>query len=199
MQLETKWSHKSPRNFLENLLPETRTDRERMAVLQGAESASVFDLLDGAGTQGGYIYTTAPEPLTSVNTTTRTAKGSEVGMVLRSASPEEVPGAGYSIAGMQPKVTLAHTGSGWLWPDASHPSTHIVRLDIVRARSESHYAVATQRVASQCGIDTPRSGITTLRGETTRPYVKTSNWAKAYLYTEEECMKGFRHRLSHAF
>lgn len=42
-------------------------------------------------------------------------------------------------------------------------------------------------------------GITTLRGDTTRPYVKTSDWAKAYLYTEEECMKGFRHRLSYAF
>lgn len=67
-----------------------------MAVLQGAKSASVFDLLDGADTQGGYTYTIAPEPLTSVNTTTYLAKGSEVELVLRSVSPKEVPGAKYS-------------------------------------------------------------------------------------------------------
>lgn len=158
MALEAKWSHKSPRNFLENLLPETRDGRERMAVLQGAKSASVFDLLDGADTQGGYTYTTAPEPLTSVNTTTYLAKGSEVELVLRSVSPKEVPGAKYSIAGMQPKVTLAHTGSEWLWPDASRPSTHIVKLDASNARNESVYAVATQRLAALCGIDAPPPG-----------------------------------------
>lgn len=169
MALEAKWSHKSPRNFLENLLPETRDGRERMAVLQGAKSASVFDLLDGADTQGGYTYTIAPEPLTSVNTTTYLAKGSEVELVLRSVSPKEVPGAKYSIAGMQPKVTLAHTGSEWLWPDASHPSTHIVKLDASNARNESVYAVATQRLAALCGIDTPHPGI--LRFGNTEAYV----------------------------
>lgn len=159
MLLESNWSHKSPGNFLENLLPETRTDRERMAELQGAESAEVFDLLDGADTQGGFTYTTSPELVNLVNDYRRLAEGEEVEQVLHSTAHKKVKGAKYTIAGMQPKVPLAYTGGEWSWPNAAHPSTHIVKLDANNARNESVYAVATQRLADLCGIDTPRTGI----------------------------------------
>lgn len=41
-----KWPKGAPRNFLENLLPETLQDRKTMALRLQAKSSSIFDLLD---------------------------------------------------------------------------------------------------------------------------------------------------------
>lgn len=172
----SKWSWKSPRNFLENLLPETYQDRKTMALRLGARSSGVFDLLDSVDSSGGLVYSEyASSPYTEGSSGPIYAGEKEIESSLNALAASNaktvsaIKGARYSIAGMQPKVTLSYSRGMWSWPSIQNPSTHILKLDMGNARSESHYAVATQRLASQCGIGTPRAGI--LRFGNTEAYV----------------------------
>lgn len=160
-----KWPKGAPRNFLENLLPETPQDRKTMALRLQAKSSSIFDLLDRVDSSGGIIYSESQDnPYRTVNNLFL-ASDKEIGDSLRAVAVSNaktvasIKGARYSIAGMQPKVTLCYLGGVWSWPSLTNPSTHILKLDMSNARSESTYAVSTMRLAGRCGLPVSRSGI----------------------------------------
>ena len=56
LPLDGKWARKAPGRFLENLLPDNPTAREAMMRASGAAGTDSFDLLDGADSSGGLVF-----------------------------------------------------------------------------------------------------------------------------------------------
>ena len=73
---------------------------------------------------------------------------------------------GFSIAGMQPKVALRRTESGWAVPDGSLPTTHLIKAS--RDELWPHEAVIehlTMRTAVGCGIPAARTEVANFAGQ----------------------------------
>ena len=73
--------------------------------------------------------------------------------------------SGFSIAGMQPKVALRRTGSGWAVPKGALPTTHLIKAS--RSHRWPHEAIIehlTMRTAAGCGIPAARTEIAQCAG-----------------------------------
>ncbi len=70
------------------------------------------------------------------------------------------PGGGFSLAGMQPKIALRHTPSGWALPWGAEPTSHIIK--ITRHESYAHEALmehVTMATARSLGLRVPHTGV----------------------------------------
>ena len=134
--------HRDPhvRAWFENLLPDSKDIRERMARRYRADSSDAFDLLAEAGRDcagalqilpiGAASSGVAPleaDPLTEA----------QVAALLRATTTPQVLGlAGddadlrISIAGAQEKTALLQMGGQWYLPHGATPTTHILKLPL---------------------------------------------------------------------
>lgn len=70
------------------------------------------------------------------------------------------PAGGFSLAGMQPKIALRRTPSGWALPWGAEPTSHIFK--ITRQESYPHEALmehVTMTTARHLGLRVPQTGV----------------------------------------
>jgi serine/threonine-protein kinase HipA len=122
-------------NYFDNLLPDDRLIRERIAANTKATSTHTFDLLTAIGRDCVGAIQFYPE--NEVPDTTPTIRGeplshSEIAELIRSlrTSPLGIdPNQDFriSLAGVQNKTALLYFDSKWLRPHGSTPTTHIFK------------------------------------------------------------------------
>lgn len=126
------------RAYFENLLPDSKDIRERIARRYQTHTTDAFDLLAEVGRdcvgaleilpddQG----VTGPAPAQAVP-----LSQAQVAMILRSITAPNLPGSSnadfrIAIAGAQEKTALLHHAGQWYLPRASTPTTHILKLPL---------------------------------------------------------------------
>lgn len=73
----------------------------------------------------------------------------------------------FSLAGNQPKFSLARIGSHWAWSNAANPSTHIIKPAPVGdegdrlhgTRDADKVEAASMALAGLCGVSVPNAGL----------------------------------------
>ncbi|MBU4609729.1 type II toxin-antitoxin system HipA family toxin [Achromobacter sp. GG226] len=129
------------RNYFENLLPDSKEIRERVARRFQAGSIDAFSLLAEIGRDCVGALQILPEATTPDNI--RTIQGtrlteSDVAQLLRSTlKPAPLRGRDredddfrISIAGAQEKTALLHVEGQWCLPHGATPTTHILKLPL---------------------------------------------------------------------
>jgi serine/threonine-protein kinase HipA len=134
--------HRGPhvRAWFENLLPDSKDIRERMARHYRTGSAGAFDLLSEAGRDCAGALQILPMGETSPGVAPLTADpltDAEVAALLRATTTPQVMGLGgeeadlrISIAGAQEKTALLQMDGRWYLPRGATPTTHILKLPL---------------------------------------------------------------------
>lgn len=165
------WARKAPARFLDNLLPDDPAMRTVMAINTQSASDDAFDLLDCADTTGGMTFSRTDEPPETTPTPPAIADPMVIAgriAVLRRAPEswwETSSPVRFSLAGSQSKFSLAYRDGKWLWPDWTHPSTHILKPAAARTPDAEEIETASMRLSLMSGTPTPRSGILTFEGQ----------------------------------
>jgi len=131
---------KAVEQFFDNLLPDSRTIRERIQRHFGASSAGAFDLLQEIGRDCVGAIQLLPEGHPPVDIRTITGKQLTRGEVEKILAGVVNPGFGrgefndddfrISLAGAQEKTALLWHDGAWQRPTGSTPTTHIFKLPI---------------------------------------------------------------------
>jgi serine/threonine-protein kinase HipA len=132
------------RAYFENLLPDSKDIRERVARRYRAGSTDAFDLLAQAGRDcAGALQLLpegmAPEDVASVQATPL-SDADVAGLLRATLAPGPMAGAGHagtedfriSIAGAQEKTALLRFEGRWCLPHGATPTTHIFKLPMGR-------------------------------------------------------------------
>ena len=134
--------HRGPavRAYFENLLPDSRDIRERLARRFGVGSTSAFDLLAEIGRDCVGALEILPDDQSSNGVAPVKAEPlteAQVAQLLRSATTPQALGRGtddedfrISIAGAQEKTALLWHGGQWCLPRGSTPTSHILKLPL---------------------------------------------------------------------
>ena len=168
-----KISDRAPGRFLDNLLPDRPEARDWMRRVTGARSTSTFDLLEevGGDVAGGLVLLPAPELPQPAATALLLADDDAIAFRISSLHDdpdrwwERSDPARFSLAGTQPKFALANVAGTWFWPNASVPSTHIIKPAFSANRGAEHAEVAAERLAADIGIVAPRADVLDVVGE----------------------------------
>lgn len=160
--------------FLENLLPENPRARRWMAEAYGVDSLDTIDLLTVAGgdVAGGLVLLPAnQEPaigLPELNPALDRDIAARIRAVKDNSDAGTVPGAvdRFSLAGTQGKFTLAKVDGDWYWPNATVPSTHIVKPARIDLPGLEAVEAATLRLAVRTGVPAPPAEILTVSDQT---------------------------------
>lgn len=168
-----RWVDDAPLRFLEGLLPDDEAGLLRLRLSLGAPSDHPLDLLAGLDCSGGLAFTRAGEP-PAARGRRRRLDGDDVASEidrLSGPSPWWDPAGwcGYALAGTQGKFAVTLLAGEWYAPDASLPSTHIVKPDAARAPGSSYVEAATMDLAGECGLAVPWHGV--LEGAGRHAYV----------------------------
>ena len=164
----------APEAFLENLLPEDGAARARMALRLHVDSTDPFALLREADTVGGLTFTAEAEPrgrtvVASPVDDEEIAR--QVGYAARNGhhwfardpddefSERPLPRCRFSIAGGQPKITLARRAGVWLWPNIAIPSTHILKAEVRGCAGSDRVEDATMTLGGLCGLPVAEHGV----------------------------------------
>lgn len=126
-------------NFFDNLLPDNRSIRERIAAKYRADSLQPFDLLYEIGRDcvGALLLLPEGEPLPEIRVINgQPLNAAELSATLKSY--QAAPATGQqpegefriSIAGAQEKTALLHYEDNWAIPLGVTPTTHIFKLPI---------------------------------------------------------------------
>ncbi len=98
--------------------------------------------------------------------------------------------ARFSLAGNQPKFTLARIGDRWAWPNAAIPPTHIFKPPEQGTADADIVEAASNRLVRLCGLESSKAGVMEFAGE--RTYVierfdrrPLENGKVARLHTED--------------
>lgn len=164
MPVGGNWAEDTPLNFLEGLLPEGPA-RWSCPVTDGFRPGDAFGMLDASDVVGGLVYSTADEPPCTAPLEAVRAGEKSIGARLRELASrdgldaEENTPARFSLAGTQGKLTLSRIGEMWYWPNASIPSTHIMKPESRRAPVSHRVEDATMTLASLVGLEVPAHGI----------------------------------------
>lgn len=186
-------SRTAAETFLENLLPDDENARRRMALRLHIDSIDTFLLLGNADTVGGLVFTAEPNlPRRPVEV--RPVDDEEIAQQIgyvrangyswfaRDVNDEfyerSIPRCRFSIAGGQPKFTLARRGGVWLWPNIAIPSTHIIKPELRDCPESDTVEDATMTLGMQCGLPVAEHGLLEVRGARafiTRRFDRTVN------------------------
>ena len=164
--------HRGPvvKNYFDNLLPDSRDIRERLAQKFSAKSANPFDLLTELGRdcvgaiqllQEGEV----PEDIYQVQYETLDEAG--IARMIRGAltsrgfnANQEANELRLSIAGAQEKTALLKYQGNWCRPVGSTPTTHILKLplgEVGAFRGDMSESVENEwlcsKLASELGLD----------------------------------------------
>lgn len=128
------------RAYFENLLPDSKEIRERMARRFKTDSTDAFELLTEIGRDCVGALEILPEGQTSAGLAAPESEPlseAQVAQLLRGATRSRMLGAGdshddlrISIAGAQEKTALLHRDGQWHLPQSSTPTTHIFKLPL---------------------------------------------------------------------
>lgn len=159
LPLSNEWAPDAPKNFLDGLLPDSGNERLRMKTALGAKSDDAFDLLDSVDAIGGLTFSreskcpelVADHPISPISEEDFRAR-----LESASVSPEAWwvadENSRFSLAGTQSKFSMTKIGDDWFWPNASLPSTHIVKPECPRNREAAVVESATLDLAKRCGL-----------------------------------------------
>jgi serine/threonine-protein kinase HipA len=127
-------------DYFDNLLPDSRQIRERIARRYKTDGASPFELLEMLGRDCvGAVQMLPPEetPVDLKSIQARSMSEAWIARLLREVtSPpllgqqESIDDLRLSIAGAQEKTALLSHGGQWLLPERSTPTTHIFKLPL---------------------------------------------------------------------
>lgn len=159
-------------NYLENLLPENASTRERLARQLGVEP-TVFGLLSHIGEDVAGAVTLSPDEELHDREPAHPQEVSEDALAHYTATlrvdpssppPDDVP-ARCSLSGQQAKFALTQMGDKWFWPSAETPSTHIFKPGSAGHPLAQEAEDATLKLASQVGVEASTSAIASFAGE----------------------------------
>ncbi len=134
--------HRGPhvRAWFENLLPDSKDIRERMARQYRAGSPDAFDLLSEAGRDCAGALQILPAGIVSAGVAPLEAdllSNAQVTALLRATTTPQVMGMTgedadlrISIAGAQEKTALLQMDGQWYLPRGATPTTHILKLPL---------------------------------------------------------------------
>ena len=134
--------HRGPhvRAWFENLLPDSKDIRERMARQYRAGSPDAFDLLSEAGRDCAGALQILPMGMVSAGVAPLEAEpltDAQVAALLRATTTPQVMGMTgedadlrISIAGAQEKTALLQMDGRWYLPRGATPTTHILKLPL---------------------------------------------------------------------
>lgn len=134
--------HRGPhvRAWFENLLPDSKDIRERMARQYRAGSPDAFDLLSEAGRDCAGALQILPAGIVSAGVAPLEAdllSNAQVAALLRATTTPQVMGMTgedadlrISIAGAQEKTALLQMDGHWYLPRGATPTTHILKLPL---------------------------------------------------------------------
>ena len=129
----------------------------------GAVSADPLDLLVGADVTGGLCFTSVPElgEITSQAREFAREKGVAIKVYRLGRGwttwQSDDRRSRFALAGSQGKFALERFDDRWTWPNAKHPSTHIVKPPHERFCGTPLVEDATMHLAAACGLDVARS------------------------------------------
>jgi serine/threonine-protein kinase HipA len=166
------WSRRAPSLLLDNLLPDSANARRAMMRAVGAKDMDAFTLLDGADSSGGLVFSLNdeyPDP------SERVPRARDDDIAARISAMRESPDSWwdhdsrirYSLAGNQPKLSLARVGGVWTWPNAGNPSTHILKPSVTATADAELIEAADMRLAGLAGLPAPNAGVMEFSGERT--------------------------------
>lgn len=176
---EGGWVRRNPERFLENLLPDNPDVREAMRRSTGAAGVDSFSLLDGADVTGGLTFSTGDDnPLRAQAPAVR---ADDDAIAYRISTMRNAHGAWwqsdnrvrFSLAGNQPKFSLARVGTHWAWSNAANPSTHIIKPAPIGdegdrlhgTRDADKIETASMTLARLCRMPVPKAGLVTFIDE----------------------------------
>lgn len=163
LPLDGSWRVDSPGAFLDGLLPDNDSEREAMRLWFGAASADPLDLLVGADVTGGLFFTPIPELGEITSQAREFAREKDVAIKVYRLGrgwttwQSDDRRSRFALAGSQGKFALERFDDRWTWPNAKHPSTHIVKPPHERFCGTPLVEDATMHLAAACGLDVARS------------------------------------------
>ncbi|MDG0024641.1 type II toxin-antitoxin system HipA family toxin [Trinickia sp. Y13] len=125
--------------FFDNLLPDSKTIRERIAIRHRTGGTSPFELLSALGRDcAGAIQMLPPgeRPVDLQQIRGEPMSEADIARLLRDVTTaplgqhEPIDDLRLSIAGAQEKSALLRHGNRWLLPKGSTPTTHILKLPL---------------------------------------------------------------------
>ena len=165
LPLDDFWQVDAPGAFLDGLLPDNDSEREAMRLWFGAASADPLDLLVATDTTGGLCFTSVPEPGEIASQAREFAREKDVEIKVYRLGrgwttwQSDDRRSRFALAGSQGKFGLERFDGRWAWPNAKHPSTHIVKPPHERFCGVPLVEDATMRLAAACGLDVARSSV----------------------------------------
>lgn len=163
LPLDGSWRVDAPGAFLDGLLPDNDGEREAMRRWFGAVSADPLDLLVGADVTGGLCFTSVPELGEITSQAREFAREKDVAIKVYRLGrgwttwQSDDRRSRFALAGSQGKFALERFDDRWTWPNAKHPSTHIVKPPHERFCGTPLVEDATMHLAAACGLDVARS------------------------------------------
>lgn len=163
LPLDGSWQADAPGMFLDGLLPDSDSEREAMRLWFGAASADPLDLLAGADTTGGLCFTSVPELGEIASQAREFAREKDIEIKVYRLGrgwttwQSDDRRSRFALAGSQGKFALERFDNRWTWPNAKHPSTHIVKPPHERFPGVPLVEDATMHLAAACGLNAARS------------------------------------------
>lgn len=163
LPLDGSWQADVPGAFLDGLLPDNDSEREAMRLWLGAASADPLDLLMATDTTGGLCFTSVPELGEITSQAREFAREKDIAIKVYRLGrgwttwQSDDRRSRFALAGSQGKFALERFDDRWTWPNAKHPSTHIVKPPHERFCGTPLVEDATMHLAAACGLDVARS------------------------------------------
>lgn len=161
--LDGSWQADAPGAFLDGLLPDNDSEREAMRRWFGAASADPLDLLVATDVTGGLCFTSVPDLGEITSQAREFAREKDIAIKVYRLGhgwttwQSDDRRSRFALAGSQGKFALERFDGRWTWPNAKHPSTHIVKPLHERFRGVPLVEDATMHLAAACGLDVARS------------------------------------------
>ena len=163
LPLDGSWQTDVPGAFLDGLLPDGDSEREAMRLWFGAASADPLDLLVATDATGGLCFTSVPELGEITSQAREFAREKDIAIKVYRLGrgwttwQSDDRRSRFVLAGSQGKFALERFDGRWTWPNAKHPSTHIVKSPHERFCGVPLVEDATMHLATACGLNAARS------------------------------------------
>lgn len=167
LPLSGGWAVDAPKNFLDGLLPDSGNERLRMKMALGANSDDAFDLLNSVDAIGGLTFSQeekSPDLLADHSISPISEEDFRARLDSAFVSPDAWwiadENSRFSLAGTQSKFSMTKVGDDWFWPNASLPSTHIVKPECPPNKNAAIVESSTLDLAKLCGLPICKHSVT---------------------------------------